>query len=149
MRCKCCGSDTEHPEKVRSLPQLRRYFALIRSAYHHWPETSDRQFASEEECRKWLQMAAGWRDVGARIPLVGITAERAKLLAEAAIRGAGSYATPVVHKGELVVWVPRSISFASMGPQEFGQLSDAVSAVIEQETGHRADELIRETEAAA
>lgn len=147
--CPSCGSDISGNDKPRSLPQLRRYFSMIRSAYHHWPETSDVQFSSEDECRKHLQMRAGWRDVGARIPLVGVNPETAKMLVAAAIAGAKAHAWPVVHKGELVVWVPRSISFHSMGPQEFGSLSDAVAVVIKDMTGIDVETLMRETEQAA
>lgn len=122
---------------------------MIRAAFHHWPETSEVQFSSEDECRKHLQMRAGWRDVGARIPLVGVKPEVAKMLATAAISGAKAHAWPVVHNGELIVWIPRSISFHCMGPQEFGQLSDAVGVVIKDMTGIDAETLMRESEAAA
>lgn len=147
--CPSCGCDITGNDKPRSLPQLRRYFSMIRAAYHHWPETSDVTFSSEEECRKHLQMRAGWREVGARIPLVGVKPEAAKMLAAAAIAGAKAHAWPVVHKSELIVWIPRSIAFHSMGPQEFGQLSDAVSVVIQDMTGMDAETLMRESENAA
>lgn len=147
--CACCGCDVTGNDKPRSLPQLRRYFAMIRAAYHHWPETSEVQFSTEDECRKHLQMRAGWRDVGARIPLIGVKPEAAKMLVAAAIAGAKAHAWPVVHNGELIVWIPRSISFHSMGPQEFGQLSDAVGVVIKDMTGIDAETLMRESEAAA
>lgn len=147
--CPHCGSSMDANDKPRSLPQLRRYFAMIRAAFHHWPETSAIQFSSEEECRKWITMKAGWRDVGARIPLVGVNPEAAKMLVSAAIAGAKAHAWPVVHKGELIVWVPRSISFHNMGPQEFGALSDAVAVVIKDMTGHDVETLMRESEAAA
>jgi hypothetical protein len=135
--------------KPRSVDQLRRYFAMVRAAFTHWPEMSEVQFSSEDECRKFLQMSAGWRDVGARIPLVGVNPEHARLLVAAAIKGAGAFARPVVHKGELIVWIPLSISFNSMGPQEFGQLSDAVAVVIKDMTGLDADTLLKESERAA
>lgn len=147
--CPSCGCDITGNDKPRSLPQLRRYFSMIRAAYHHWPETSDVTFSSEEECRKHLQMRAGWREVGARIPLVGVKPEAAKMLAAAAIAGAKAHAWPVVHKGELIIWIPRSIAFHNMGPQEFGQLSDAVSVVIKDMTGHDVEAMMRESEAAS
>ena len=43
--CPQCGCDIEPAGKARSLPQLRRYFALIRAAYHHWPDSHPVQFA--------------------------------------------------------------------------------------------------------
>lgn len=147
--CPHCGCSHDAQERPRSLPQLRRYFAMVRAAFSHWPETAEVQFSSEDECRKFLQMSAGWRDVGARIPLVGVNPEHARLLVAAAIKGAGAFARPVVHKGELIIWIPRSIKFSTMGPQEFGLLSDAVAVVIKDMTGLDADTLLKETESAA
>lgn len=147
--CPSCGSDISGNDKPRSLPQLRRYFSMIRSAYHHWPETSDVQFSSEDECRKHLQMRAGWRDVAARIPLVGVNLDITKMIVSQAFKAAGTHAWPVIHKSELVIWVPRSIAFHSMGPQEFGQLSDAVAVVIKDMTGLDVEQMLRETESAA
>lgn len=83
--CPHCGSASDANEKPRSLPQLRRYFAMIRSAFHHWPETAQIQFASEEECRKHLQMQAGWREIGARIPLFGANPDVIKMIVRQSI----------------------------------------------------------------
>ncbi len=148
-RCACCGCDISGNDKPRSLPQLRRFFAMIRAAYHHWPETSEKQFSSDEELRKHLTMRAGWRDVAARIPLVGVNSDITKMIVAQAFKAAGTHAWPVVHKSELVIWVPRSIAFHSMGPQEFGQLSDAVAVVIKDMTGLDVEQMLRETESAA
>jgi len=144
--CPHCGCELTPPAggKPRSVEQIRRYFAMIKAAYHHWPEAHDRQFASAEELRAWLQMKAGARDIGATIPLSRIGKERAMLLAEAAIRGAGSYAMPVLHGDTLVIFKPKSVSFAKMGPKAFGELSDAVATVIEAETGLQVEQLLRE-----
>lgn len=148
-RCQCCGCDVSGNDKPRSLPQLRRFFGMIRAAYHHWPETCEQQFGSDEELRKHLTMRAGWRDVAARIPLVGVPADLTKMVVRQAFAAAGTHAWPVIHNGELVIWVPRSIAFHSMGPQEFGQLSDAVAVVIKDMTGMDAETLMKETERAA
>ena len=66
------------------------------------------------------------------------------MLAQAAIAGAGSYARPVIHNGELIVWRPKSIAFAKMPHLEFCALSDAVAEVIEAETGIKVEEMMRE-----
>ena len=55
-----------------------------------------------------------------------------------------AYAVPVVHRGKLVIWVPRSIAFAKLDHHEACRLFDAVAVVIEQETGLRDEELLRE-----
>lgn len=148
-RCPCCGCDVTGNEKPRSLPQLKRYFAMVRAAFHHWPATSEIQFAGDEECRKHLQMRAGWREVGARIPLCGVNPELTKMVVQQALSGAKAHAWPVVHNTELIIWIPRSISFHAMGPQEFGQLSDAVAVVIHDMTGLDVDQMMHEHETAA
>ena len=94
-------------------------------------------------------MKAGYREVAARIPLAGIHRERALVLVEASIRASGSYAMPVVHKGDLVIFKPKSISFAKLAHTEFCKLNDAVEAVLEQEIGIPVETLLKGHEAAA
>lgn len=144
--CPVCGHSDEGRNRgaPRSLDQLKRYFAVIRAAFHHWPETAARQFSNEEELRAWAQMKAGYRDIAARIPLVGMNRDRALMLVEAAIRAAGSYAMPILHRDELVIFKPRSISFAKLGHSEFCKLNDAVEAVIDQEIGIPVETLLKE-----
>lgn len=144
--CPHCGCDLAPSSggKTRSVEQIRRYFGMIRAAYHHWPESHERQFASAEELRAFVQMKAGAREVGAQIPLTGLSKERAMLLAEAAIRGAGSYAFPVIHGDTLVIFRPKSVSFGKMAHSDFCRLSDAVADVILAETGLDAETLLRE-----
>lgn len=148
--CPHCGGDLDvGTGKPRSLEQHRRYFAVIRAVFHHWPEAHETQFGDETECRKWLQMKAGHREIGARIPLVGINRERAMLVVEAAIRAAGSYAVPVIHGFTLVVFKPKSIAFGKLDHKAFCKLNDEIDAVIKAETGLDADQLLKEHEAAA
>jgi len=142
--CPHCGCDIAPSGKPRSPEQLRRYFAMIKAAFHHWPERHPHQFANSEELRAFLQMKAGHRIVGAQIPLTGMSKERAMLLAEAAIRGAGSYAMPVIHGDVLVIFRPKSIAFAKMEHGEFCRLSDMVESVIQAETGLQASQLLTE-----
>lgn len=149
--CPVCGHSDEGRNRgaPRSLEQLRRYFAVIRAAFHHWPETSARQFSDEEALRAYVQMKVGYREIAATIPLVGLNKDRAVMLVEASIRAAGSYAMPVVHKGDLVIFKPKSISFAKLGHSEFCKLNDAVEAVIEQEIGVPVETMLKAHEAAA
>ena len=147
--CVHCGCDVETPSKRRSVEQLRRYFAMIRAAFVHWPESHEWQFANAEELRSFLQIKAGYRVVGANIPLVGLNKDKALMLVAASIRGAGSFAIPTFYDNSIVVFKPKSIAFHKMGPAEFCALNDSVSVVIEQETGTPAAEFLRQTEAAA
>lgn len=144
--CPTCGSKTK---KVRSIDQHRRFFAVLHAAYHHWPETHEHQFSDETELRKWLQMKAGHREIGARIPLTGIRKEHALILAEAAIKAAGSYAVPKIHKSELVVWKPKSIAFERLSHLEFCSLNNGIDAILQDEIGMSGDELLKHHEAAA
>lgn len=146
--CPYCESALPDPAKVstpRSLNQHRRFFGLVRAAHFHWPETHPMQFTSEQDLRKWLTAKAGWRDIAARIPITSMNPDRLKWIAEAAFKAAGADAFPQVHKGELIIWVPRSIRFDRMPHLEFCTLSDAVEHVIHQETGLRADDLLKES----
>ena len=94
-------------------------------------------------------MKAGWREVAAEVPLSGIGKERALFIVEATIRAVGSYAVPVFHKEKLVIFKPKSIAFDTMKQSEFNGLNDAVATVIEQETGIKADDMMKQTESAA
>lgn len=149
--CPHCGCELTQPAggKPRSVDQIRRYFAMIRAAFLHWPEDNPRQFSSAEELRAFLQMKAGAREIGAQIPLTGLHKERAMMLVEAAIRGAGSHSMPVIHGDTLVVFRPKSISFSRMAHSDFCRLSDDVAEVIRNETGIDPDELMKQTERAA
>lgn len=130
--------------KPRSYEQHKRFFALVRQAYLHWPESHQEQFSNEEDCRKYLTMKAGWRDIASKVTLTGIREDKAILLATAVLSGLPKNigARPVLHKGQLIVWVPRSISYASMPHLEFCALSDAVAEVIEAETGIKIEEMM-------
>ena len=149
--CPHCGCELTQPSggKARSVEQIRRFFAMIKAAFLHWPETHERQFSSSEELRAYLQMKAGAREIGAQIPLTGLPKERAMLLAEAAIRGAGSHSMPVIHGETLVIFRPKSISFAKMAHADFCRLNDDVAGVTRNETGNDLEELMRQTERAA
>ena len=146
VTCPCC-EHTFNAAKVgkpRSPEQNRRFWAVVRAFFDHWPETNARQFSSENELRIWAQMKAGYRDIAARIPLVGIQRERGLMLVEAGLRAAKSNAVPVIHKDEMVIFTPRSISFASLPHGKACEVLSAVETLLENESGLKAEELLRE-----
>lgn len=145
--CPTCGHESKGPP--RSLDQHRRYFGMIKAAFHHWPEIHERQFTSEDDLRKWLQMKAGHREIAARIPLTGVRREQAVILAEASIKAAGSYAVPVAIGSELVIFKPKSIAFNNLGHKAFCELNQAVDEILQAEIGLSGDQLLAEHEAAA
>ena len=148
--CKHCGGDLEPTGKVRSPEQHRRFFGLVRAAYNHWPETAEFRPESEEHLRKWLTAAAGYRDhTDIAAPYAEDEPAVTKLISltiEASVRASGGFAfvRPHPEGGMVRVYKPKSIAFHKMGPSEFGELCDDVAAVIERETGLKADDLLRE-----
>jgi len=148
--CPVCGFATPKTGiDPRSIDQHRRYFAVIRAVFYHWPESHERQFTDETELRKWLQMKAGYREIGAQMPLAGINKEKALLLAEAAIRAAGSYAMPVLHGSTLVVFRPKSIAFNRLSHLAFCELNKTIEDIIRAETGLDPEQVLIEQEGAA
>jgi len=142
--CFVCDTKLSLKGKPRSYDQHKRFFAMCEAAFQHWPEAHEEQFSNAEDCRKYLTMKAGWRDIASKVTLTGIREDKAILLATAVLSGLPKNigARPVLHKGQLIVWVPRSISYASMPHLEFCALSDAVAEVIEAETGIKIEEMM-------
>lgn len=144
-RCTVCGCDGGTAKDLRSVPQIRRYFSVIRNTFANWPESHDEQFSSSEECRKWLQMKAGYREIALEMPIMGVRPDVLIIVLRAALQAAGSFARPVEHKGKLIVWKPRSIAFDKMPHAEFCKLVEDVEQVIVAETGMPVQELAKES----
>jgi hypothetical protein len=146
MKCPICGYNVDDNPNKRSIDQLRRYFAVIRAVHFFWPETHEEQFDNPEDLRKYLQMKAGHREIGARIDLNGLPKEQALMIAEAAIRATGSYAAPRIHNNVLVVFRPKSIAFHKMSHTAFCELNNQVHEVIIAESGLDPDSVLKEYE---
>lgn len=118
---------------------------MCKAAYLHWPEKHNEQFSSLEDCRKYLTMKAGWRDISSKITLTGIREDKALMLVTAVLSGLkkNAHARPVIWNGQLIVWEPRSIAYDKMPHLEMCALSDAVSEVIEAETGMKVDDMMQ------
>lgn len=123
--CPHCGCKIDGKTKPRSAPQLRRFFAMLRAMYQHWPETA-------------AEFQPG---------LTKLTA----LSIEAALKAAGAYAfiRPHPDGGLVRVFKARSIAFNQMGQDEFNALNDAVEAAYAQETGLDPEQVLKQTEQAA
>jgi hypothetical protein len=150
VECPLCRHrfNVAKTRKSRSIEQHRRFFALCAAAFHHWPETHDEQFSTVHELRAWLTMKAGFRDEVARIPLADMDVDKARSLAAAAIKAAGSHAAVRAHNGLIVVFKPRSIQFDKMKHLDFCALNEAVADVINAELHLTADELLQQHEMA-
>ena len=139
--------------KIRSLPDHRRFFGVIAKAWENWPEGySDFQPSSAEHLRSWLLVKAGYHDVTfvpveaevtAHPPIMALVrlAVEASL---AAVDQRGGYAIVRVSATGLEILSAKSISFATLGQKEFGQIRQAVEEILESTLGVTADQLLRE-----
>lgn len=133
--------------KGRSLPDHRRFFALIHAAYHHWPENHRFRPDNSEHLRAWLTAKAGHRNTTELFLPDGATPEMKRLYAigtEAAIKATGGTGWVVPYNDSLVVISPKSIAWDEIDQKQFSVIRDAVSDVIEAETGIAVDALLRE-----
>lgn len=147
MKCPVCDSDLDkigigHNSKPRSYEQHKRYFKMIDLAFDAWPETHRRQFSGTEECRKFLQMKAGWFLEASRMPVMGMRAEAAIMFAEAMFKAAGNFAIAAQQGDDIVVWKPKSISYDKLSHSRACELFDKVNFVIRDEIGVSGDELL-------
>lgn len=139
--CKVCGCNDGAAKDARSVPQIRRYFAVLKLVFESWPEGHPEQFSDHEEMRAWLQMKAGYRIASLNMPVFGIRPHLLVILIREALKAVGSHARPIEYRGRLIIWKPKSISFGAMPHAEFCKLVDDVEAVIEAETGIKIAEL--------
>ncbi len=155
--CPHCGCKLDPVKgKPRSPQQLRRFFAMLRAMYQHWPETAaEFQPESEEHLRKFVLIKAGHRET-TDIPVTfaedqpGLTKLTA-LSIEAALKAAGAYAfiRPHPDGGLVRVFKAKSIAFDKIGQAEFNALNDAVETAYAQETGLDPEQVLKQTEQAA
>ena len=142
--CPHCGCVLT---KGRSLPDHRRFFALIERAFENWPEGHEFQPESREHLRAWLTCKAGYRE-STPIHMPDMATDRMRdlfrLSIEAAISAAGGAAFVVPYRDVVAVVRPKSIAWDKIDQREFSKLRDAVSDVIETETGIKVDHLMRE-----
>ena len=144
--CPGCGEVLSEPKKgkPRSVPQHRRYFALIRAAMNHWPEKHEFRPHSEEHLRKWLQSKAGHRVVET-VDTAGMTPEQATAVIAAQVRKAGPFAFHSVKGTRFYSIVSASVDFDTLPHLAACALFDDVADVIETETGIRCDDMITHT----
>lgn len=159
--CPHCGCDLPTTggagdgQRTRSNPQLRRFFSVIKAAFHHWPESHDFRPESPEHLRKFLLCGAGYSE-HTDIPVEwaedqpGVTKLTA-LAIEAAIRAADGYAfvRPAKHGGRVRVYKAKSIAYHKLSHADACRLFADIDLIIKAELGVEPDELLKQTEMAA
>ncbi len=134
--------------KPRSTEQHRRFFALIKAAFQHWPERCNFQPDNEEHLRAYLLVRAKHRTIKT-FHLPADASDSAALIPVVIATMLGKHAWAWSKGTDLFVCVPESIAFDKIGHAAFCALNDDVDAVIRAETGLDPDKLLKEAEAAA
>lgn len=150
--CPHCGSDLAESGKGRSVPQLRRYFALVKAAYYHWPDAHEFEPDSKQHLRRWLQCKAGHHDTQIfELPETDDPVLMARMMefAEALLDTDKGSKFGRWRGNVLAVFTPKSIRFDKLDHRAACQLFDEVAAVIEMEIGIPAERLLKEAETAA
>lgn len=134
--CPGCGLDLSQPKrgKPRSVPQHRRYFAMIRAAHAHWPESHRFKPISDDRLRKWLQAKAGYAVVKT-VDVSTMTRDQAVLAIAAELANADPVHFTSATVNAFYVIESKSIDFDTLPHLSACALFDAVADTIEAETG--------------
>lgn len=152
--CTCpeCGAvfDLKTKGKARSYPQLKRFHAVIKAAFHHWPTEHRFKPKNQDHLRAWLEVEAGHFEVVKTIRCETVEASHLTALLTAIMRSCDDDKIFVEAEGN-VVTVKRalSISYAMLAHLSACALFDQIDHVIKTEIGIDTDTLLKETEKAA
>ncbi len=148
IACPECGCIID---KGRSAQDHRRFFGLIRAAFHQWSESHAFQPTNEEQLRAWALVQAGWTDVATvEIPAGYAEGDGRRLFASVvegtcrALDGPGGYHELRVNDASLSIITARTIRWSEVGQREFGRIRDGVENALELALGVTADQLLRE-----
>lgn len=141
--CPHCGTSLEAPKrgKPRSVPQHRRYFAMIRAAHAHWPEAHRFKPINDERLRKWLQAKAGYAIVKT-VDVSTMTRDQAVLAIAAELANADPVHFTSATVNAFYVIESKSIDFDTLPHLSACALFDAVADVITAETGLKVDDIM-------
>lgn len=141
--CPHCGVEIEAKpkSKPRSVPQHRRYFALIKAAHSNWPETHRFKPMSEEHLRKWLQAKAGYATVRT-VDTANMDTQSAIVAVAAMLAAADPMHFTSVQGARFHVIESKSINFDTLPHLAACALFDAVADTIRAETGLDPDKIM-------
>jgi hypothetical protein len=150
--CPHCGAEFEPPKKAeRSYPQLKRFHALIRQAFLHWPDAqTEFRPRNREHLRHWLQKEAGHFEVVKTIVCKEADSPKRLTAVLTAVLNASEDDNLFVEVEGLSVVVKRSvsISYAALAHLSacalFGQIDDVLKSL-----GLDPDKLLQEEARAA
>jgi len=134
--CPSCGVDLSRQErrKPRSVPQNKRFFAMIRAAFSHWPGSHRFTPFNEDHLRKWLQAKAGHAII-TTVDTAGMETNQAIISVSAALAAVRDYSFTHAADGKFYIFQSESIDFNTLPHLAACALFDAVADTIEAETG--------------
>jgi hypothetical protein len=153
VRCPSCAYEFSLDElgKPRSTPQLRRYMALCRKAFENWPSGHPERpqgFVDAHECRKWLEMKAGYAtfvceaqfdgELPAAVMTAGMEAALRSVLVAATPRKTNRgrpVAFPKIHGDRMLIFISQSVAYEEMTHKQFTDLATKVETLIYEHTG--------------
>lgn len=152
ITCPECGSvfpvNSKHK---RSSPQHRRFFAVCRAAYIHWPEL-DQDFRprNEDHLRYWLTAEAGKFTVTKTVRFESVDPVKGYWVMRALLDNCEDDRMFLELDGDVLIQ-KRALSVAhdAMDQKEFNELQDAVEALLQERFGFSVEKLLIETERAA
>lgn len=148
--CPGCGLDLTPERRGRSTPQHRRFFAIIKAAYLHWPPSAEFRPRNADHLRYYLEMRADHCTVTTTARIRSADPEKVYQLVRAFLKHSEDERLFADLDGDLLVQKrTKSISYEAMDSRDFSRLKDDVCDIIKAETGMDAELLLRETEKAA
>ena len=138
-------------EKPRSNDQHKRFFALIKALFHHWPEGHPFKPDNEEHLRAYVLVKSGHRSIKAFFPDPddGLNAHGlAKVVPIIITMMMNRYCWAWAEGDELRVCAPLSTKFTEMSHKDACVVYDAADAYI-LSLGFDPDQLLKEHEGAA
>ena len=131
----------EAKPQARSTDDHRRFFALIKAAFEHWPDGFEFRPDNAEHLRAYLLCRARYRTT----TMIEVDEPaKAVFVIEVAFRAAGAYAFVRPYGDGLAIHAPKSIKWETLPQKQFNDIRDSVTGIIEDVVGVSAEQLLTE-----
>ena len=134
--CPECGVILIGEDKERSTPQHRRLFAVVKAAFANWPEKHEFKPGNIREMRAWLVCRAGHYDTMDATAATDPT-QAWRLIPTIASWAGGKPIFTKTHRGRLLVYKAKSISYDELGHSAACALFRDIEDVVFTEAGIR------------
>lgn len=152
ITCPDCGSvfDQAPKGKPRSYPQLKRFMAVCKAAFDHWPHNHRFRPKNVDHLRYWLEKEAGYFHAVKTIRCNTVQSGYLGALLEAVVRTSDDDRQFIEAEGDTVtVLRTDSIAYRKLPHHSACALFNDVDDVLHKELGIPADKLLKEERQAA